>query len=178
MVSATSFLVLLYKNKSNLAACITDNYANLCMWKLGPGLAKLSQLTCAFGIFSRVFHISVNTSHETFQTSIWHGHFHIKYSNTQCVQYSTPNIGLDGKVLFWLSHHIALFLSIALFFILSMTGKYIGDIDFMIYVLKCIDQTKPVALAPKLRFDLGAVHMSRASPGNRADSILSPLMGA
>ena len=25
---------------------------------------------------------------------------------------------------------------------------------------------------------LGAVHMSRASPANRADSILSPLMGA
>ena len=27
-------------------------------------------------------------------------------------------------------------------------------------------------------FKLGAVHMSRASPANRADSILSPLMGA
>ena len=27
-------------------------------------------------------------------------------------------------------------------------------------------------------FELGAVHMSRASPANRADSILSPVMGA
>ena len=39
---------------------------------------------------------------------------------------------------------------------------------------------KPVSRLPLILLNtlLGAVHMSRASPANRADSILSPLMGA